>query len=93
MDEMPIEASVDEFIDAVVKATGERVVCSACGNEDWAIWDAAPLTLHVSNLRPNVPFEDSEFGIHAVAFSCTRCGLVRFHSRDVAFPPEQEEAE
>lgn len=88
MDQLPIEASVDEFVDAVVKATGDRVVCSACGNTDWATYDATPMTFGADNLRPGIPDDESVFGMHVVAFACTRCRLLRLHAVELSFPPE-----
>jgi hypothetical protein len=67
VDEFPIETSVDEFVDAILKATGDRVVCSACGNTEWAIYDATPMTLNADNLRPGVPEDDTIIGLHVVA--------------------------
>ncbi len=91
MNELPIEASVDEFVNAVVQATGDRVVCSACGHDDWSKWDAAPLTIPGLNVRCEPGDEGAEFGIHTVAFACRRCGLIRLHAVDVSFPPEDLE--
>jgi ribosomal protein S27AE len=88
MKQLPIEASVDEFVDAVLEATGERVVCSACGNTDWDTWTQTPLALGASALRLDASEDDDLFGIHTVAFACSRCGLIRFHVADIAFPPE-----
>jgi ribosomal protein S27AE len=85
MDELPIEASVDEFVDTIIKETGDRVVCSACGNTDWATWTQTPLALGGSALRLDAPEADNLFGIHVVAFSCSRCGLIRFHNVDITF--------
>jgi hypothetical protein len=90
MDELPVEASVDEFVNAVLKETSERVVCPACDHASWATYDATPLTLDASNLRPGIPAEDATIGFHVVPFSCTRCGFVRFHAVPLSFPPEDD---
>jgi ribosomal protein S27AE len=93
MKELPIEASVDEFVDAILKETGERVVCSACGNTDWDTHVVTPLMLWASNPRPGVADEHLPIGFNVVTFSCRRCGLVRFHFVDVSFPPDDSESE
>jgi ribosomal protein S27AE len=90
VDEFPIESSVDEFVDAILKATGDRVVCAACGNTEWASYDATPLTLNADNLRPGIPEDDTIIGFHVVPFACRRCGLVRFHAVNLVFPPSDE---
>jgi hypothetical protein len=88
--QFPIEASVDEFVDAVTKETGHRVICFACGNHDWATYDATPMTVGADNLRPGVPDDESSFGLHVVPFACTRCGLLRLHAVRISFPPESQ---
>jgi ribosomal protein S27AE len=93
MDEFPIESSVDEFVNAILKATGDGVVCSACGYTEWAIYDATPMTLNADNLRPGVPEDETIIGLHVVPFACGRCGLLRFHAVRLSFPPEDEVSE
>jgi hypothetical protein len=91
MKELPIESSVDEFVDAIIEATGDRVVCAACGHTTWATYDATPMTLGADNLRPDISDGETLFGIHAVAFACTHCGLLRLHAVQVSFPQNLEE--
>jgi hypothetical protein len=89
MQELPIQASVNEFVDLVHKDTGGTVACWACGCTVWDTFEAdAPFALNAIRIRLDAPADDAMFGVHVVGFSCSDCGLLRFHQARPVFPPE-----
>jgi predicted RNA-binding Zn-ribbon protein involved in translation (DUF1610 family) len=80
MEELPIEAGVDEFVDLIHKQTRDRIECPACGDATWQTFPDTPVALAGYRIRLDVPADtEVNTGFRVVAFACRQCGFLRFH--------------
>ena len=89
MENLPIEASVNEFVDLISKHTHSPVTCWACGQTEWDTLIETPVALTWTKLRLDEPGHDMG-GMHLVPLVCANCHLVRFHLVQPILPPEDE---
>ena len=85
MKELPIDAAIEDFLDAVYEETGSGVVCPFCHNAEWEHSVDTPMGVTAVKIRPPVSDDDSTWtGYVAVGLSCTKCGFIRLHKVDLA---------
>ena len=88
MKEMPIEASVDEFVDLIDEHAYGTVTCWTCGGNEWDTFVDTPTALFTTTLRIDALEDERIGGLHVVKFVCRRCGLLRLHHVNVGLPRE-----
>jgi hypothetical protein len=92
MRQLPIEASVDEFVETIDEQTGPDVSCPICGHTVWDTLFHTPLGVSTLLLRTDRPDDEILSTLQVVAFICMKCAFVRMHQVFPVFPPQAEES-